>query len=162
MNAEMDIKLQLLAGQLGQDEATELVMLVLATARRIDEACAQLLSEYGLSEGRFAVLLALRDIRETSPAVLAERLGVTRATMTGLLDGLAKSRLVSRKPDPTDRRAQVVTMTTRGTKLVEKLIPLYRQWLRQVAKNVDSQQPLVVVLTQLQENLGVLPQAGQQ
>lgn len=159
MNSAMDVKLQLLAHHLGQDETVELVMSVLATARKVDDACMQILSEYGLSESRFAVLLALSDAGESSPAALAERLGVTRATITGLLDGLVGSKLVLKRPDPTDRRSQVVTMSDDAKNLVEKLLPIYRQWLGDVAKGVDFQQPLLVGLKQLQENLVAIASA---
>ena len=60
----------------------------LSLAAAIDRDCAAMLAPHGLSEGRF-VLLFLLDAAGAgiAPKVLAEQAGVTRATVTGLLDG---------------------------------------------------------------------------
>src|SRR4051812_38877465 len=69
------------------------------------------LAQHNISQGRFGVLMALlnhcRQGGETavlSPAELADRAGVTRATMTGLVDTLERDGLVTRAPDSQDRR----------------------------------------------------------
>ena len=47
--------------------------------------------QFGLSVGRFSLLMILHRYSESelTPSDLAQRAGVTRATVTGLLDGLA-------------------------------------------------------------------------
>ena len=64
----------------------------LSLAAGIDRDCATLLAPHSLSEGRF-VLLFLLDAAPggLAPNALAERAGVTRATVTGLLDGLERA-----------------------------------------------------------------------
>src|SRR5437867_3569885 len=65
------------------------------------------LATHGLTQGRFGVLMALWGscrragdrIAPLSPAELAERTGVTRATITGLVDTLERDGLVTRTPD---------------------------------------------------------------
>ena len=52
-------------------------MALLHTASMIDRACASQLSEFDLSEGRLGVLLAAARDGQATPAMLAERLGVT-------------------------------------------------------------------------------------
>lgn len=82
----------------------------------------------GLSQGRFTVMMLLLDkpgpgsLRLT-PAQLAEQSGVTRATMTGLIDTLERDGLVVRRPDPADRRAQLVEMTPRGVEFITAMLP---------------------------------------
>lgn len=82
----------------------------------------------GLSQGRFTVLMLLLDkpgpgsLRLT-PAQLADQSGVTRATMTGLIDTLERDGLVVRQPDPVDRRAQLVEMTPRGVEFITGMLP---------------------------------------
>jgi DNA-binding MarR family transcriptional regulator len=56
-----------------------------------------------------------------SQAAIAERLGLDRTTITYLLDNLQKHRLVSRRPDPRDRRARQVILTATGIKTLTKL-----------------------------------------
>lgn len=82
----------------------------------------------GLSQGRFTVLMLLynKSCGEThvlTPAQLAERSGVTRATMTGLIDTLERDGMVTRRPDPSDRRQLCVELTSRGLAFLEKLLP---------------------------------------
>jgi DNA-binding MarR family transcriptional regulator len=53
--------------------------------------------------------------------VLAEALKVTPRAVTGLVDALVDDGLVTREPHPGDRRATLVTLTTRGETLVTQL-----------------------------------------
>jgi DNA-binding MarR family transcriptional regulator len=83
-----------------------------------------------LSEGRFAVLLLLRQSpSKLAPSELAEQAGVTRATMTGLLDGLVRDGFVNREETKNDRRSFAVSLTPKGRRVVEKVIPLQLKWL---------------------------------
>jgi DNA-binding MarR family transcriptional regulator len=82
----------------------------------------------GLSQGRFTVLMLLYDktcgkTNILTPAQLAEKAGVTRATMTGLVDTLERGGMVTRKPDPADRRQLSVELTSRGTAFLNKILP---------------------------------------
>src|SRR6202521_4538457 len=65
----------------------------------------QILSSYGTRHGRFNLLMMLLKYSdgEATPAGLADKTGVTRATISGLLDGLEKDGLIQRRPDPQDR-----------------------------------------------------------
>lgn len=70
----------------------------------------------GLSPGRYAVLMALhaRD-GSLAPSELADRVGVTRATMTDLITGLVGDGLVASAPaDERDRRRKAVALTGKG------------------------------------------------
>ncbi len=82
----------------------------------------------GLSQGRFTVLMLLYDktcaaTRAFTPAQLAEQSGVTRATMTGLVDTLERDGMVTRKPDPNDRRQLSVELTPRGVEFLNQIMP---------------------------------------
>ena len=81
----------------------------------------------GMSQGRFTVLMLLnRDPeRGINPCDLADRAGVTRATVTGLLDGLERDRLVARQGDAEDRRKLVIVLTARGRKYLDARLPDY-------------------------------------
>jgi DNA-binding MarR family transcriptional regulator len=62
---------------------------------------------------QLAVLFALRD-GVTSPVLIARRLRVNRAVVTGLLDRMEQRGLVRREADPVDRRRQHIVMTPAG------------------------------------------------
>ena len=93
------------------------------------------LAAHHLTQGRFGVLMALWGschraggrLAPLSPAELAERAGVTRATMTGLIDTLERDGLVTRAPDRTDRRMMSVRLTPRGRRRLEKVLPSHFQ-----------------------------------
>ena len=52
------------------------------------------------------------------PAILAERLHVSRQSMTGLLDKLESGRYVARSAHPTDRRRTIVRLKPKGLAVV--------------------------------------------
>ena len=60
-----------------------------------------------------------------TPAELAEHAGVTRATMTGLIDTLERDGLVTRTPDPTDRRMMSVSLTPHGVNRLQEILPAH-------------------------------------
>lgn len=61
--------------------------------------------------------------RPLSPTTIAERLIVTTASVTSLLDTLSARGLVERNPDPQDRRKVLVTLTEEGQALVDEFLP---------------------------------------
>ncbi len=87
-------------------------------------------SSHGMSSGRFTVLMLLLKRQscaekgsQVTPAELADMAGCTRATMTGLIDTLERDHLVKRTPDATDRRMMTVSLTSKGTQLLNKILP---------------------------------------
>jgi DNA-binding MarR family transcriptional regulator len=61
--------------------------------------------------------------QDIPPSEFAERANVTRATITGLLDGLEREGLVQRQPHPKDRRMLVVHLTHQGRELMQNILP---------------------------------------
>ena len=91
----------------------------------------------GISHGRLMILAILDRCPDQpqSATALAEQAGVTKQTVTALLDGLAGDGLVCRGPHPNDRRSVLVALTAAGRELLERVLPgLYR---RQVAAMAD-------------------------
>jgi len=100
------------------------------------------LAEHTISQGRFGVLMLLwnsmhrrsstgdtvdpcRPAGPRTPAELADAAGVTRATMTGLIDTLERDGLVRREPDPDDRRMMSVRLTPKADAFVAALLPAH-------------------------------------
>ncbi|MET9349472.1 MarR family winged helix-turn-helix transcriptional regulator [Streptomyces termitum] len=85
---------------------------------KVDKAYAP----YGLALGEFDVLGTLRRSGEPytlSPRELTATLMITTGGMTGRLDKLEKAGLLTRNPDPHDRRGLRVTLTERGRELAD-------------------------------------------
>jgi len=118
----------------------------------------QILSTFGTRHGRFNLLMMLKHctVGTTTPADLAEKAGVTRATITGLVDGLERDGFVERCPDPANRRSIQVKLTATGQEFLEKVRPGYCRWFTSVVEtlNQDEQQQLLVLLEKIQIRLG--------
>ena len=54
------------------------------------------------------------DLEGTRLTVLAERANMTPQAMKDLVDALVRLGYVARRPDPTDGRAKLITLTERG------------------------------------------------
>jgi DNA-binding MarR family transcriptional regulator len=79
------------------------------------------LARDGLTTSRAHVLWELRRRGPSTQRVLADALGVSARTVTGLVDGLEATGFVNREPHPTDRRAILVTPTPLADKTVSAL-----------------------------------------
>lgn len=81
-------------------------------------------TQLGISQSKLAVLMYLSSEPEgTSPSTLAKHCGVSRAAMTGLLDGLTQDSYVERTVHPSDRRALRVKLTPAGRHFLEQIGP---------------------------------------
>jgi DNA-binding MarR family transcriptional regulator len=107
--------------------ACEAFLVLLRVASDVLSRKEEHLQEHGISQGRFTVLMILNRNPEVglSPSDLAQRAGVTRATMTGLLDGLEREGLVTRSGHPQDRRMLTVRLTEAGMRRLDQMLPEY-------------------------------------
>ena len=130
---------------------------LLRVATDLSIALDTCLSKHDLLQGRWWVLILLmREESATStPSILADKLGVTRASMTGLLDGLEQSGLISRVFAKEDRRSVKIQLTIAGQAKLDVVMPDYYRRLRQCMQALDVEKR--VQLQQLLEliNLGI-------
>lgn len=94
---------------------------LLRAANAATNAQADELRHLGLSPSAFNVLMSLRNTPGAvlEPCQLAERLLVSRPSMTGLLDTLQAKGLVVRRPHPEDGRRVLVALTDDAEALLE-------------------------------------------
>ncbi|HCU84223.1 MAG TPA: MarR family transcriptional regulator, partial [Methylophilus sp.] len=88
---------------------------------------------HGLLQGRWWVLVLLmrQDDLTSSPSELADKAGVTKATMTGFIDGLEREGLVSRFMDTNDRRKFLIRLSVAGQQKLDEVMPVYVQCVTQ-------------------------------
>ncbi len=93
----------------------------------ISLALDRLLARHGLLQGRWWVLVLLmrQDDLTSSPSDLADKAGVSKATMTGFIDGLEREGLVQRLTDPVDRRKFLIRLTDSGQIKLDEAMPDY-------------------------------------
>lgn len=79
---------------------------------------------YELSMGKFTILMQLlqADEQGLTPSECAEKCGVTRVTITELLDGLERKELVTRKPYVSDKRMLSIHLTDKGQQLLSQML----------------------------------------
>ena len=144
--------------------AVEAFLTLLRTGCDVLVALERFLATHGLSQGSWTVLMVLnRDpLVRLKASDLAGKCGVTRATMTGLLDGLERQELVAREGDPADRRTVMVRLTTAG---VERLDGMTHDYYRRVALLMgdlgdDDKRALSGMLLRVLGNVGHVAAVG--
>ncbi|WP_205745700.1 MarR family winged helix-turn-helix transcriptional regulator [Egibacter rhizosphaerae] len=112
----------------------------------------------GLSASAFNLLQALVNTpgSELEPCDLAERLLVSRPSVTGLIDTLEAKGMVTRQPHPEDRRRVLVALTAAGRELLESHYPHHYAMLEGVFGHLhdDELAELVVLLRRVR---GAIP-----
>jgi DNA-binding MarR family transcriptional regulator len=113
--------------------ATEAVMNTIRTADLLFDRIGRLLRPLDVSAAGGLVLGILRDRGSMSPSGLSERLIVTRATVTGVLDSLERRGFIRRSANPADRRSLIVEITPAGLSVLQELRTLIhrheKEWL---------------------------------
>jgi DNA-binding MarR family transcriptional regulator len=113
----------------------------------------QILNSYGTRHGRFNLLMVLMKCHhgDATPASLADKTGVTRATISGLLHGLEKDGMIERHSDSEDRRLIRVNITPAGKSFLDGILPGYTRWLSSIVEPLDPEerQNLVALLEKI-------------
>ncbi|QGZ33599.1 MarR family winged helix-turn-helix transcriptional regulator [Stappia indica] len=129
---------------------------LLALTGAIDRDCAVRLARHRLSEGKFVLLFLLHDKPDgLSPHELAEHAGVTRATITGLLDGLERDGFIVRRSGLDDRRKIAVSLTRLGRETARDLFTEHADWVASLFQGFtdDDRKTLNALLQRIWQNL---------
>jgi DNA-binding MarR family transcriptional regulator len=137
-------------------KATECAMNLVLTADLIEKRIASLLQPFDLSPATGLVLSILADAEmPISPNHIADRLIISRASVTSLLDSLEKHGYVKRQPHPSDRRKLTIELTISGRQVADQFRPIVHQhqhqWLNVL--NDKEQEQLIQTLHRLQAAL---------
>lgn len=135
---------------------------LLRTGSELLAAFETILSRSGLSLGRFLTLIVMNRTPddEINPSTLAQMLGVTRATMTGLLGGLEKEGLIERRSHAVDRRKMGVRLTSHGRQVLDAMLPDYYRHIAKLMTYLTEgeRQTLVSLLKKVNQGLFSLNQ----
>lgn len=113
---------------------------LMRTAYEIFQASEATFAQQGTSCGRFAILALLnrKPDGSLSPSAIAAACGVTRATTTGLLDGLEQDRLICRSRSQGDRRTMQVRLTALGRRFLDQMLPGHFRRLALLMQGLDA------------------------
>jgi DNA-binding MarR family transcriptional regulator len=96
------------------EDEQDLGALFARITRRIVDAERPLLAEHGLSMWAYIALSHLAVAPTGTQLALAQAIKYDKTRLIGVLDELESSGLLTRTPDPADRRARNVTLTKKG------------------------------------------------
>lgn len=93
-------------------------------SNHVSYSFARKLVASGVTVAEWVVMREMFDDEETSPGVLAERIGMTRGGVSKLVDRLVSKKFVSRRDRDDDRRFQSIALTALGRRLTPQLAAL--------------------------------------
>jgi MarR family 2-MHQ and catechol resistance regulon transcriptional repressor len=137
-------------------KATEAAMNLVRTADLLVKRIGELVQPLDVTPSSGLVLSILADAEAPlSPHEIAERLIISRATVTGLLDSLEKRGYVRRAPHAADRRRLRIELTEAGRRVADDMRLLVHRsqktWLAALSDQEKSQ--LIHWLHRLQTTL---------
>ena len=94
----------------------------------LDAGLLQVFHRFDLTAADFRVIVTLRRAGapyELPQARLMSQLALTSGTMSVRVDRLAQRGIVTREPDPDDRRGQRIRLTDDGLRLFDEIAPLH-------------------------------------
>ncbi len=125
---------------MGTRLACENLALLLRTCGAIYEQLTALLAPYGLSVAKYNLLILLKAATENRLPMseIGERMSVTCANITKLVDGLEREGLVRRTNLPGDRRVVLAVLTPEGEALLERIMPSHLANVRRLWAGMEA------------------------
>jgi DNA-binding MarR family transcriptional regulator len=97
-----------------------------------------------LTISQLKILMLLSAQPGTSGRELAGHMGVSLATLSGMIDRLVTADLVARQEDPKDRRVRRLTLTPTGAELIGSIITAGAEKQRRLLDRLDEEELRVV------------------
>ncbi|OWW20803.1 MarR family winged helix-turn-helix transcriptional regulator [Noviherbaspirillum denitrificans] len=98
------------------------------------------LRRQGLTPAQFAVLSALAAVTALSCKTLSEQTGITKGSLTGIVDRLEQNGLAQRVVSREDRRSHLVNLTDEGRATFERVAEKHFAHLQQAFEGVDREE----------------------
>lgn len=115
----------------------DLVAGIIQLANLLTRRLAPVFEKSNVTPQQWAVLTTIGE-QPMSLAAAGRRLAVSKQNMTGMIARLEQLGLVERKDNPQDLRASRLELTRRGRALVEKLAPLYDEWVKALGRDLPE------------------------
>ena len=102
------------------------------------EVRRRLRTSFDITLPRFDLLAQLdRTPQGMTLGELSQRMMVSNGNVTGLVDRLVEQGLIIRRPSPTDRRAQIVSLTAQGRKFFRAMARTNADWIGEIFGGLD-------------------------
>ncbi len=137
------------------------VFAVRSTAQQMDNTVGDWMADTAASPARFQILVQLWAAkgRGVAQKEIATAMGVTRATVSGLMAALERDGLITSAVADNDRRSLLASLTRKGEVTVEKAIETNKTMLRKalVALSPDELANLTTLLQRVRQGFSQSP-----
>ena len=116
----------------------EFTFTIMDVARMIKTYADQRARQFGISRAQWAVLVRIDRSEGLKQSELAEILDLQPISLTRLLDRLADNKLIERRADPNDRRANRLFLSPAARPLLEQLADLGEDMMATVLDGLDA------------------------
>ncbi|GAP67867.1 transcriptional regulator, MarR family [Bacteroidales bacterium 6E] len=132
---------------------TEILIQLRQIMRSINHESKRIEKDYGVSIPQVLCLKYLKESPQfqTSQNDLRLFLKLTSSTMNGIIERLEKKGLIARLPKMGDKRKVMLSLTSKGDKLISSLPPLLEDRLARNLENLDQEK-----ITEIKSNLDFL------
>ena len=103
------------------DDRRDLAAMFVPLARTLVTREEPALRAHGISMWGYVVLTALAEQPVRTQAALAQAINADKSRIIGVLDDLQQRGLISRRPDTSDRRVHLLSLTAAGERLRESV-----------------------------------------
>ncbi len=137
----------------------EAILNIYYTASMIKKRATQFFAAHGVTDVQFNMMLLL--FHQSPPrgglsqVELSEMMLVNRANITSLVDRMEKAGLVRRKADPDDRRSNIVMLSAKGRRILQKVDKEYIAEVKSIMSSLKQSdvRKLTSMLEKLRENI---------
>lgn len=134
----------------------EALLNIYYTASHLRKKAGDFLQPFGLTDVQFNLMMLLRHQsgeEGLNQAHISKMMLVNRANITSLIDRMEKAGLVVRASASTDRRYNIIKLTSRGEKLLDRIEPLYTQEVKKIMNPLkDVQQKSIIAMLEKVRN----------
>jgi MarR family transcriptional regulator for hemolysin len=97
-------------------------------------------NELGLTSSQWKVVLALNFFNGISQKELASKIYIDGSTLVPVIDKMEEGGLVERKPDPNDRRNNMMFLTKKSESVVNSIIKILLQLRKEFYKGISQKE----------------------
>lgn len=104
----------------------------------------QTIKESGLTIAQFGVLEALYNKGDLKICEIIESILTTSGNITVVIKNLEKDDLICRKFDPMDKRSAIISLTEKGTKIIEDILPKHISNINRIFDVLSDEEKLTL------------------
>ncbi len=122
--------------------------LIIALARSykaIHNDSDQMLKDYGLTKGQFAVMEALYSKGGLTVSELIDKVLTTSGNMTVLISNLEKSGCIVRTRNEEDKRSYKISLTEKGKSVMEEIFPKHMEAIGDKLSVLTNEEKMEVI-----------------